>query len=322
VRACVILGGSGYIGYRWACRLAASGTFDSVIIADLQPPALPLPQRTEFRLCDGRRALTPQLGDAQPQWFFNFAAVHREPGHSRHEYFDTNLPAARNVCEFAEKAGCGHLLFTSSIAVYGPTSGPTSEATPLYPVSPYGITKLAAELIHEGWRRSGPNRRLIVCRPGVVYGSGDPGNILRMIKAVKRGYFVFPGSKLLRKSYAYIEGLMDSFEFMMSRSEAQLTYNYVEADTETLGDLTRIVQDHLGKNIATVTAPLPVLELAAALAQGLTAGRSPIHPVRVRKAATSTHIVPQLLRDLGFNFRYDFRSSLRDWAAKTPEDFV
>jgi GlcNAc-P-P-Und epimerase len=42
----------------------------------------------------------------------------------------------------------------------------------------------------------------------------------------------------------------------------------------------------------------------------------------VRKAATSTHIVPQVLPDLGFKFRFDFRTSLQDWAAKAPEDFV
>jgi hypothetical protein len=41
----------------------------------------------------------------------------------------------------------------------------------------------------------------------------------------------------------------------------------------------------------------------------------------MRKAATSTHIVPQLLMDLGFQFHYDFRTSLQDWAAKAPEDF-
>jgi nucleoside-diphosphate-sugar epimerase len=310
------------VGHRWACRLATRRRFDAIVLADLRAPALPLPARAIFRLCDVRQPLAQQLAVIKPEWLFNFAAVHREPGHERHDYFNTNLPGARNVCNYAEDVECNHILFTSSIAVYGPTSGPCSESAPTHPISPYGISKLAAELIHEGWRRTDKERRLVICRPGVVYGPGDPGNILRMIRAIKKGYFVFPGEKNLRKSYAYIEGLLDSFEFMMARKEAQLIYNYVERETESLGALVRIAQEHFGKKVPTFTAPLLLLQMAAAVMQVLTAGRSPIHPTRVRKAATSTHIVPQTLSELGFQFPFDFRSSLLDWAAKAPVDFA
>jgi nucleoside-diphosphate-sugar epimerase len=320
-QACVIFGGAGYIGHCWGIRLAKKKQFARIVLADLRPPAVALVDGMDFITCDVRKPIKSQLPDIRPGWIFNFSAVHREPGHAREEYFDTNLSGARNVCAFAEQTGCKNILFTSSIAVYGPTNGATSETSPLYPVSPYGISKLAAELIQEGWRRADQARRLLICRPGVVYGPGDPGNILRMIRAVKKGVFIFPGSKKLRKSYAYVEGLLDSFEFVMARPESQLTYNYVERETESLGTLVQMVQEQLGKKIPTFTAPLPLLQTAAAIMQVLTARRSPIHPVRVRKAATSTHIVPQVLQDLGFKFHFDFRASLKDWSAKSPEDF-
>ncbi len=319
MRACLILGGSGYVGYNWAKRLADQKRFDRIVLADVRPPSQPLPGACEFIKCDVRQPL--QFGDLKPEWLFNFAAVHREPGHAREEYFDTNLAGAKNACAFAEQSGCKNILFTSSIAVYGSLDKPTSETSLPYPTSPYGISKLCAELIHKGWRRSGEGRRLYVCRPGVIYGPGDPGNILRMIRAVRKGYFVFPGSRNLRKSYGYIEGLLDSFEFVMNREENQLTYNYVERETESLGTLVRIVQAHCETKIPTFIAPLPVLEAVAAMAQLLTAGRSPIHPVRVRKTASSTHIIPESLLKMGFNFRYDFATSLKDWAKKSPQDF-
>ncbi len=350
MNSCVIVGGGGYVGWRWGLRLAEKKAFDRIILADLKPPiedrdgraapsSLPgrdaalrrpdiaarcpysLPESIEFIPCDVRKPIEPQLPNLRPEWIFNFAAVHREPGHERREYFDTNLPGARNVCAYADVVGCKNILFTSSIAVYGPTNGATTEASPFYPTTAYGISKLCAELVHEGWRAADTDRRLIICRPGVVYGPGDPGNILRMIQAVKKGYFVFPGGQSLRKSYAYIEGLLDSFEFTMSRPESRLTYNYVERETEELGTLVKIVQEHLDKKIPTFTAPLPLLAAAARMVQIVTGGRSAIHPARVRKAAMSTHIVPQRLLDLGFKFRYDFRSSLQDWAGKAPEDF-
>ncbi len=316
---CLILGGAGYIGHNWADRLSGKKVFKRIIQADARPPSKPLAEGCEFVQCDVRQPLS--IKDAKPRWIFNFAAVHREPGHAREEYFDTNLAGAKNACAFAEETGCENIFFTSSIAVYGTLSRPTSETSPPYPATPYGISKLCAEFIHKGWQRAGAGRRLHICRPGVIYGPGDPGNILRMIRAVRKGYFVFPGSKHLRKSYGYIEGLLDSFEFIMARPEKELLYNYVERDTEPLGDLVRIVQQHLGKKTPTFTAPKFLLESVAAAAQVATGGRSPIHPVRVRKTASSTHVLPEALIKMGFKFRFDFASSLKDWAGKTPADF-
>jgi nucleoside-diphosphate-sugar epimerase len=288
--------------------------------ADVRPPSKPLAEGCEYVQCDVRQPL--RFEGLKPRWMFNFAAVHREPGHAREEYFDTNLAGAKNICAFAEQTGCENILFTSSIAVYGSLDKAVSEACLPYPNSPYGISKLCAELIHKGWQRRGEGRRLHICRPGVIYGPGDPGNILRMIRAVRKGYFVFPGSKDLRKSYGYIEGLLDSFEFVMARPESHLTYNYVERETETLGTLVRIVRKQIGRRGPTFTAPLFLLQAMAGAAQLLTRGRSPLHPVRVRKTASSTHVIPKALLKMGFQFRYDFASSLEDWAGKAPQDFL
>jgi nucleoside-diphosphate-sugar epimerase len=299
--------------------LAERGRFDKIVLADVRAPFKPLPEKCHFVPCDVRHPL--ELRDARPEWTFNFAAVHREPGHKREEYFDTNVAGAENVCAFAEQSGCKNILFTSSIAVYGALNEPASENCPLYPSTPYGVSKLCAEYIHKAWWRAEKDRRLYICRPGVIYGPGDPGNILRMIRAVRKGYFVFPGRKSLRKSYGYIEGLLDSFEFVMTRRENRLTYNYVERETESLGTLVRIIQKQVGLSIPTFTAPLVVLQAVAAIAQVVTGGRSPLHPVRVRKTALSTHIVPESLLKMGFTFRYDFAASLKHWAEKSPEDF-
>lgn len=320
MNTCLIIGGSGYVGCNWARRLAQQKRFDRIVLADVRPPSQPVGDGCEFVSCDVRRPL--EFGDLKPEWMFNFAAVHREPGHQREEYFDTNLAGAKHVCAFAEKSGCQNLLFTSSIAVYGSLEKPVSENSNTYPATPYGISKLCAEFIHQGWQQAAKGRRLYVCRPGVIYGPGDPGNILRMIRAVRRGYFMFPGSRQLRKSYGYIEGLLDSFEFVMARTEPQLTYNYVERDTETLETLVQLVQQRLGAKMPTFTAPLVVLQAVAGVAQVVSRGRSPLHPVRVRKTASSTHIIPESLQKMGFPFRYDFATSLQDWAAKSPGDFV
>jgi glycosyltransferase involved in cell wall biosynthesis len=46
-----------------------------------------------------------------------------------------------------------------------------------------------------------------------------------------------------------------------------------------------------------------------------------MHPVRVKKAAQPTHVVPRWLIEAGFEFRFDFGSSLAHWASVAPGDF-
>ena len=158
---CVIFGGSGYIGGRLAYHLLMHGRFSWVHLADITYAAI-----------DVRKAIPVDLTSEPPQWIFNLAAVHREPGHADQEYFDTNLSGAENVCGYASVTRCRNVYFTSSISVYGPTQGATSEASAIRPNSPYGGSKLPAEWIHRAWREGCSERRLIICRPGVVYGPG------------------------------------------------------------------------------------------------------------------------------------------------------
>lgn len=319
-KTAIIFGGTGYIGTRLAEHLKERG-WKRVLLADIKPPGVSLPQGIDFLRCDVRKPISDQIGAWEADWIFNFAAIHREPGHHHREYFDTNLPGARNVCAYANRVGCSNIFFTSSIAVYGEISQPTDECAATYPDTGYGISKLCAELIHEGWQAAEPGRRLVIVRPGVVYGPGERGNMRRMIQALQKGGFVFPGDGSVKKSYAYIFGLLESMEFMLARTEPCLRYNYVEKNTEALRALVNHVAELLSQPAPRLRAPRALLMAAARIAQVATNGRSPLHPVRVRKAGQSTHIVPAELIRLGFDFRYDFATSLRHWVSVAPADF-
>jgi nucleoside-diphosphate-sugar epimerase len=309
----LIVGGDGYVG-RHVQR--SSAVLLDPVIADWRPSS------PEVVFCDVRRPLAEQLrGVDFPDWVILLAAVHREPGHEVHEYYDTNIAGARNVAAYADKVGCKNVFFMSSTSPYGPTDDPKDETAPTYPESPYGMSKLAAELILDGWRRSDHDKRLVICRSGVIYGPGEPGNIVRMIRAIRRGYFVFPGDRQIRKSYAYIEGLVESIDFTLMRPESYILYNYAERTTETLEELVRAVQDEFDSHRPAPSVPRSVLVGAAHALQAATFGRSSLHPTRVRKASIPTHVIPRWLIDHGFEFRYDFRSSLRHWRSVAPEDF-
>lgn len=318
--SCVIFGGAGFIGSHLARHLTATRRFDNVHLADIRPVA-DAPKHVSTSITDVRQPIPEALIAERPDWIFNLAAIHREPGHTAREFFDTNLPGARNVCSYADAVGCRNVFFTSSISVYGPTSGPVAEDARICPITPYGGSKYPAELIHEAWLAASTDRRLVICRPGVVYGPGDPGNILRMIRAIQRGYFAYPGSPDIHKSYAYIYGLLDSIDFAMQGSMRLLTYNYVETPTEPLGELVRQTKAFLNSKAPVLRIPLAILLPAARLAQFFVGPGSPVHPVRVRKAAMPTHIVPATLKKMGFEFRYPYMKSLEHWRSVSPQDF-
>lgn len=323
MKTVVIFGGSGFIGTHLTQHLLQTGQADRVHIADIRPTSLLGTKGLSFSYTDVRKPIPRSIvpTNAEVSWIYNLAAIHREPGHVASEYFETNLNGATHVCAFAEKVDCPHIYFTSSISVYGPTIGPTNESSPIQPITPYGGSKYPAELIHERWLAGSSNRRLVIVRPGVMYGPGDPGNIMRMIQAIAKGYFVFPGSPSIVKSYGYIYGLLSSIDLVTSLSDRRICYNYVEHPAQPLAEVVALTGQFLGRTARQLSIPLWAMVPAAHAIQRFAGAASPIHPVRVRKAATPTHIVPQQLIELGFQFRYDFLSSLHHWREKAPNDF-
>lgn len=316
----LIFGGTGYIGMNLAESLVADAGI-RVVLADIKPPEREIPGVSHVH-CDVRKPIDASLfAGLQVDWIFNFAAIHREPGHAAHEYYDTNLAGAENVCALAEAIGCDRILFSSSISVYGPTPAATSEQSPKLPNTPYGVTKLIAEYMHREWLARGASRKLVIVRPGVIYGPADPGNILRMIRAVKRGYFVLPTASTIKKSYGYIYGLIDSMRYAMSLPEPLVIYNYVERETMPLGQMIATINEVFGSKGRLIRAPMGLLVLAARLIQSVNPNLNGIHPDRVRKVARPTHIVPGFLIERGFDFRYDFKSSLEHWKQARPSDF-
>ncbi|MBC2900033.1 NAD-dependent epimerase/dehydratase family protein [Streptomyces cupreus] len=68
-------------------------------------------------------------------------------------YVERNVLVTQRVLEAARATGPGRLVFASSSSVYGDAETyPTSEALLPRPVSPYGVTKLAAEHLCETYR--------------------------------------------------------------------------------------------------------------------------------------------------------------------------
>lgn len=327
---CVVFGGAGFIGCHFARYLLEEGLARNVILADIAP------LRADFNLTDPAiRHVVVDVRTPPQTWALpgkvdliaNFAAVHREPGHEPHEYYETNLPGADHVCAYAERAGCLQIIFTSSIAPYGPTESVKTENSIPTPASAYGGSKLVAEKIHIGWQRAGPSRKLVIVRPGVVFGPGEGGNVTRLVQATLRGYFFYMGNRNTRKAGGYVKELANTMRWALARlpdDGGTLLYNFTMEQSPTVEEYVNTVCNVAGVKRWVPSVPY-ILLLAASYCIDAIAGplgiRQPISPLRIRKLVRANNFEPAVLRREGYQYQYTLESAMQDWLDERPDEW-
>jgi nucleoside-diphosphate-sugar epimerase len=337
-RVCVLFGGTGFIGTHFTRHLLANGATEQVFLADICPPKLEAWSqdlqreykngRLRYAPVDVRKLIKHADLPSQADLVVNLAAVHREPGHEPHEYFATNILGAENVCAWTEQAECPWIIFTSSIAPYGPTEDEKDEGALPVPETPYGASKLAAEKIHMVWQRGSADRHLLMVRPGVVFGPGEGGNLTRLVRAVLGRYFFYMGNRQTRKAGGYVKELCHALTWVIDRQAAQgdgtVLFNFTMDPAPTVEEYVQTVCRVAGVQRFVPALPYSLLLGASYPIEALSRPlgiQQPISPVRIRKLVRSNNIVPAYLRKAGYQYRYTLDQALADWYSERPEDW-
>ena len=250
---------------------------------------------------------------------FNLAAIHKTPGHKYHEYFETNINGAENVCAFARLNKVKTIVFTSSIAPYAATEVEKTETVLPMPNTPYGISKLVAEEIHKRWQaEKSDERKLIIVRPGVVFGQNEGGNFTRLYRAMKSGRFFYPGRKDTKKAAIYVKDLVRLMVEMAEKENHGVhLYNTVYAPIHTIEEICKTMAKVVDAKEPKLTIPAGALKMAASTIHllGKLIGKSfeGIHPDRVKKLMISTNINGQKLLDHGYKMEYSLEEAISDW---------
>ena len=126
MRKSIIFGSSGFIGKHLKQFINGS------VLCDIKKEEL-------TTLCDVRNPIGIECGNISV--IYNLAAIHTTPGHQYHEYFETNIKGAENICNFAREKNIKTILFTSSISPYGTWEDEKTEVSLPLPNSAYGISK-------------------------------------------------------------------------------------------------------------------------------------------------------------------------------------
>ena len=337
MKIAVIFGGTGFIGAFFAKHLVEEEDFNKVYLYDHECTNVK-PSVFRRRLIDDNPCYAHVYGDVrQPiDWcpgeeitlVANFAAVHREPGHESSEYYESNLYGAENVCDWAEQVGCNRIIFSSSIAPYGPSESVRDERSTPVPESAYGGSKLAAEKIHQIWQAREKQRQLVIVRPGVVFGPGEGGNVSRLIKAVKKRYFFYMGNKQTRKAGTYVKELCRAMIWVLNSEKAKadgvslfnMSMNPGPSIQEYVEAIARVAEIRVWVP-SVPSALLFVVAYAIEVVARPLGIQHPFSPVRIKKLIRSNNILPTYLMEQGYEYQYSLDDAFVDWKNDCPEEW-
>jgi nucleoside-diphosphate-sugar epimerase len=299
----LLTGSSGYIGTRLADRLNEQGSI--IYGVDREPydgDSLSGVVTGDLLDCS-----TLEQMNADVDCICHLAAAKGDWGISKEEYYRDNLEATRQVIEAGVEAGVKDWVFYSTVSTLGPHHDPVDEDAGFNAIGPYGASKAEAEKLFHQLAENDPEARILIIRPSVVYGPGNPPstNIYRLIDAIYNRRFAMVGPGNAIKSTSYIENLLEATLFLMDRMQRGVqTYIYIDEPALTTETLVERIYTLLGKSPPSWHIPLSIASPLAKISDwtaNLTGIDFPITAARIEKFNRSTNFAADKIREEGFD---------------------
>jgi UDP-glucose 4-epimerase len=212
VRPALVTGASGFIGSALVTALRAQGR--SVFVVDVEPFPDPSVPGVVGDLRDPW--VRAAAMECEPEAIFHLAArtsvlrSKEDPA----DVFDVNVAVTQHLLEAARRQRVPSFVFASTNAVAGETAGARiDERTPMRPLTPYGATKAAAEMLCSAYANSYGIAASSI-RFTNVYGHGmgrkDTFVVRLMRAAAQRIPVPVYGDGLQERDYLFVDDAVDA----------------------------------------------------------------------------------------------------------------
>jgi UDP-glucose 4-epimerase len=263
----LVTGVAGFIGSHVAESLVADG--HEVVGVDCFTDYYPRPFKERnlaalrdegrFRLVEARlqdAELAPLLDDVQHVYHLAAqAGVRASWGREFALYTDHNVLATQRLLEAAVAAGRPRLVYASSSSVYGDAPAlPLREDGPCRPVSPYGVTKLAAEHLAVLYN---VNHALptVSLRFFTVYGPRQRPDMAfhRFLRGARDGEtLTVYGDGRQTRDFTYVGDIVAAVRAAALSGRPGGVYNVGGGERIALNDVLRLVETVTGKTLRVV----------------------------------------------------------------------
>ena len=286
----LVTGSNGFIG-SWLVPALAERGWDVVGVDRQGDPPNALSQ---FVRGDLNHPGIADQATRQVDLVVHLAAAKSDWGQSETEYHADNVEATEKLIAAGRTSGVRSWVFFSSVAAMGSGQVPRNEDSELHPLIPYGRSKAEAESRFRSLAELEPETRVLIIRPSVVYGAGNPSNtnVWRLMDAIYRDRFLMIGSGDVIKTTSYVENLVAATLFLMDRSRTGChPYIYVDEPKLRTRELVSRIYELFGKPRPRWSLPLWIASPLARVfdAAAAISGRDlPITSARIRKFCRPT----------------------------------
>ena len=258
----VVTGTAGFIGSHLAERLLADG--HEVTGVDCFTDYYPRPVKEgnlarlrdhgAFRLVEARLQdadLAPIVDGASHVYHLAAqAGVRASWGRDFSHYTEHNVLATQRLLEAAIGHGSPRVVYASSSSVYGDApSLPLREDGPCAPVSPYGVTKLAAEHLARLYHRN-HGLPTVSLRFFTAYGPRQRPDMAfhRFLKAARDGGpITVYGDGLQTRDFTYVDDIVAAVRAAGLSGRPGTVYNVGGGERIALNDVLRLVGEITGR---------------------------------------------------------------------------
>ena len=258
---CLVTGVAGFIGSHLAERLLLDGHTVVGIdrFSDYYDPAQKrsnaegLLENSRFELAV-RDLASERISDLLDgvDVVFHLAAqagVRASWGESFSQYVDDNIRATQRLLEAVKDRSIDKFLYASTSSIYGDAQRfPTPEDAPPRPVSPYGVTKLAAEHLCNLYQRN-YGVPVVAVRYFTVYGPRQRPDMAfrRFIDALLGGRDIdIYGDGGQTRDFTYISDAVDATVSAAFSSDAGGVFNIAGGSRIALRDAIPILEELIG----------------------------------------------------------------------------
>lgn len=176
----LVTGATGFVGRHLVALLLRQGYQVVALTAPADAACVALPDAVECLPCEVRdsQLLRQILRQVAPEVIFHLAGLAR--GDDMHQLVSVNVLGTEALLQTAsELAEPPRIVIPGSAAEYGllESATPVHEATPLRPVSAYGISKVAQTLLGQSYTLRG-KAPVIIGRVFNIVGPGEPSTMV------------------------------------------------------------------------------------------------------------------------------------------------